>query len=351
MSKSERLDAVMRRQVIQNGSKDNGRLTNNQTLKPYNRQIAKFCEWAKEMGIKRMHDIEKMGYTPATLIQKYADELIKQNLKATSIHTYLAPVCKGLGVGMEQISKPSRLSKDIVKNTKLHQNAAGAAQAADPRNARIVRFAEIVTVRPQAMVRLTMANLRVDENGDHIIAVRDKGGKDSIQLILPHEVEFVRNTLSTDAEGNPLAPGERPFSQKDLKQIAFSKYRIERAQQLEEYFEKRFNGWKNMPSRFPHQRHAREKAKRAAMAEKAMWIERIMEKYCAAHPHASPQQIEKYRTQLSRESRIYIREGNKERALELGRPTDYDRVAVRIASVYALSHWEDESTIRNYLTK
>ena len=199
MSKREQLDAVMRRQVIQNSSKANGKLTNNQTIKPYNRQIAKFCEWAKRLGIRRMHDIEKMGYTPTTLIQKYADELKEQNLKATSIHTYLAPVCKGLGAGMEQISKPSRLSKDIVKNTKLRQNAAGAAQAADPRNARIVRFVEIVTVRPQAMVRLTADNLRVDENGNHIIAVRDKGGKESIQLILPHEVEFVRNTLSTNA--------------------------------------------------------------------------------------------------------------------------------------------------------
>lgn len=29
----------------------------------------------------------------------------------------------------------------------------------------------------------------------------------------------------------------------------------------------------------------------------------------------------------------------------------HDEVAVRIASVYALSHWEDETTIRNYLTK
>lgn len=298
-----------------------------------------------------MHDIEKMGYTPTTLIQKYADYLQEKDLKATSIHTYLAPVCKGLEVGMDQIRKPSRLSRDIVKNTKLHQNAPGAAQAADPRNARIVRFAEIVTVRPQAMVRLTAANLRVDENGDHIIAVRDKGGKESIQLILPHEVEFVRNTLSTDAEGNPLAPGERPFSKSELKQIAFSKYRIIRAQQLQAYFEMRFDGWKNMPSRWPHERHAREKAKRVAIAEKAMWINKIMGKYCEAHPNASKQQIEKYHTQLSRESRIYIREGNKERALELGRPTDYDRVAVRIASVYALSHWEDESTIRNYLTK
>ena len=40
-----------------------------------------------------------------------------------------------------------------------------------------------------------------------------------------------------------------------------------------------------------------------------------------------------------------------ERAEALGRPVSYDRVACRIVSVYALSHWEDESTIRNYLTK
>ena len=106
-----------------------------------------------------------------------------------------------------------------------------------------------------------------------------------------------------------------------------------------------------MPSRWPHERHARERARREAQTEKQLWVDKIVEKYRSAHPHASAQQIEKYRAQLSRESRIYIREGNKERALELGRPTDYDRVAVRIASVYALSHWEDESTIRNYLTK
>ena len=99
-----------------------------------------------------------------------------------------------------------------------------------------------------------------------------------------------------------------------------------------------------MPSRFPHQRHAREKARREAQAEKQLWIEKIVEKYRAAHPHAS-------RAQLSRESRIYIRGGNYERAVALGRPTDYDRVAVRIASVYALSHWEDESTIRNHIVK
>jgi hypothetical protein len=61
--------------------------------------------------------------------------------------------------------------------------------------------------------------------------------------------------------------------------------------------------------------------------------------------------VEKYRKQLENPAPISIRGGNRERAIALGRPTEYDRVAVRIASVYALSHWVDESTIRNYLTK
>lgn len=58
-----------------------------------------------------------------------------------------------------------------------------------------------------------------------------------------------------------------------------------------------------------------------------------------------------YRARLGKPSRIFIRGGNLERAEALGRPVSYDRVACRIVSVYALSHWEDESTIRNYLTK
>lgn len=127
MSRSHRLDILMRENVMKNETKVNGRLSNEQTIKPYRRNIDKFCDWAeKEHGIRRERDVVKKGYSYTSLIQKYADHLVAQGLKPTSIHTYLASVCKGLGVGMEQISKPSRLSKDIVKNTKCHQNAAGA---------------------------------------------------------------------------------------------------------------------------------------------------------------------------------------------------------------------------------
>ncbi len=61
--------------------------------------------------------------------------------------------------------------------------------------------------------------------------------------------------------------------------------------------------------------------------------------------------VARYRRKLENPSPISIRAANRERAEQLERPTEYDRVVVRIASVYALSHWVDETTIRNYLTK
>lgn len=351
MAKSEKMIAVMNRNAAENPEKSEGKLTNNKTIGPYRHHIGAFADWAATLGIKRMADIGRNGYTEQTLIQKYADHLISKGYKATSIHTYLAPVCKGLGVGMSEISKPQRLSENIVKNTKIKQNKTGEKQLDDPKYARILRLAEIVTVRPQAMVRLTVNNLKIDENGDHIIAVRDKGGKESIQLLLSHEATIVRDILSTNADGNPLKPGERPFSAKDLGQIAYSGFRIKRAQQIEAYFDRQFNAWKDMPKATPEQRKHRDEAREKAEALKKEWIDKIVEKYRQGHPKETAADVAKYRRKLENPSTISIRAGNRERAIALGRPTEYDRVAVRIASVYALSHWEDETTIRNYLTK
>ena len=351
MSKSEKIEVVLKREVVKAPDKEAGALTNAETLKPYKRSIEKFCAWAKEKGLYRIHQIQKNGRTTRDLVQEYSDELVSRGLKATTVHTYLAPICKGFGIGMSEIRKPARLSEDIVKNTKEHQNKAGAKQEAAPENQRIVQFAQCVGIRPIAMTKLTIDNLIQDSNGDYIIDIRDKGGKHSIQLIRPEEVDYVRNILTHDANGNLLAPGEKPFCRADLKQIAYSKYRILRAQRLLDEYEAQFNSWRMMPSKTAAQRIKRSEARKAAEREKALWVDKIVEKYADAHPKASSANIAAYRTELERPSRIVLRRGNKERAKLLHRPLDYDRVAVRIVSVYALSHWHDESTLRNYLTK
>ncbi len=352
MSKSEKLEVVLKREVVKSVEKKDGILTNNETLKPYKRSIEKFCAWVKDVyGITRIHQVQGNGHTCHDLVQAYTDTLVGRGLKATSVHTYIAPLCKGFGIGMNEIRKPPRLSADIVKNTKIHQNSAGAKQEKAPENQRITRFAECVGIRPAAMAKLTVNNLVQDKNGDNIIDIRDKGGKHSIQLIRPEEVDYVRYTLTHDAEGKLLPPGKTPFSAKDLKQIAFSKYRIIRAQRLADEFERKLNGWQGMPKRTAEQRVARDNARAEAFRERKEWIDKIVEKYAAAHPRATAGNIAAYRAEIERPSKIVLRGGNKSRALELGRPLEYDRVVTRIVSVYALSHWHDESTLRNYLTK
>lgn len=351
MSKSEKLDAIMKREAVVNYSKMTNTLTNDVTLKAYRNHIDKFCDFAKELGISRYHHIEMKGYSNVSLVQKYCDKLVAQGLAPTSVHTYLAPVCKGLLVGMEQINKPGRHSADIKKNTKLRENRRSEAAAAVDKNSRIIKAAELTGLRKHALVRLTAANLIKDENGDTVVAIIDKGGKMSCQLILPHEEKALRKLLTTDKDGKALAPGEKPFSRKDLGEIAFSRYRIQRAQAIEQYFSNRFNAWKNMPRRTPAQIMRRMEAKKAAIKEKKMWIDKIVEKCRVAHPKADKEAVEKFRKDLENPAPICIRGGNRERAKELGRPLSYDRVSVKIASVYALSHWSDESTLRNYLTK
>ena len=69
MSRSERLNAVMKCAVARSDEKEVGKLTNDVTIKPYRRNIERFCNWAKEFGITRYHHINEFGYTPTTLIQ------------------------------------------------------------------------------------------------------------------------------------------------------------------------------------------------------------------------------------------------------------------------------------------
>lgn len=85
-------------------------------------------------------------------------------------------------------------------------------------------------------------------------------------------------------------------------------------------FEARFNSWRNMPRKTPAQRIVSEKAHDAAYREKAMWVDKIVEKYAAAHPNASAAHIAAYRAELERPSRIILRRGNKERAKLLNDP-------------------------------
>ena len=317
-------------------TKEAGKLTDYDTLGQYSANIEKFCTWLQNTyNVKREHQLERLctarELSRQDIVQQYADYMAGSGkYKATTIHTYLAPICKALGVSMKDIDKPLRRSKDIVKNTVRTTNERGKREENRERLQPLLELASIVPVRPQALVRLTTDCITKTPQGDPVVSVRDKGGKMSLQILLPGEEARVRELLSRDLDGRPVVPGERPFSKSDLGHIAWSQFRGKRSQELVRYFERVFS--RNPSARKP-------------------WIDRICELYKASHPSYSAQKIRQYRDNLERPGRYALRGGNLERAKRLGRPTSYDRVALRIASVYGLSHWVDETTVRNYLTQ
>ena len=67
------------------------------------------------------------------------------------------------------------------------------------------------------------------------------------------------------------------------------------------------------------------------------YIEKLVAKFAAAHAH-SPQAIRKFRERLEKPSRYVMRSNNREIASRIGRPESYDRVALKICSIYCLSH-------------
>ena len=105
---------------------------------------------------------------------------------------------------------------------------------------------------------------------------------------------------------------------------------------MERYFSQRFHAWEHMPCKTLQQQKLRDAAREAAQVEKQQWINKIVEKYRVAHPKASNAAIERYRAELENPAEICLRGGNRKNAEKLGRPTHYDRVAVKIVSVYAL---------------
>lgn len=317
-------------------------------LTQYKRNTTLFCNWAVETyGITRERHIAQNGFDRVTLAQRYCDHLIVKGLSTATIHTYMAAVCKGLGISMTEISKPSRATTAKKKGI---TSTGKPVTASTQREKDLLRLAEIVVIRKEAFSKLTIGNLILDENGDHLIVQRDKAGKMSLELVLPHEVDFVKRMLSTNALGNPLKAGQRPFTPKELEHINFSNCRYKRAQELENHFDQVFNAWKKMPSNKPAERKARQTAREAAEMQRELWKDKLTHKFADAHPGAHAA-IAKFRAELDNPSDYILRGINRQIAEQIGRPVSYDRVSLKIASVYALSHWSDDSTIRSYLCK
>ena len=284
-----------------------GKHTSDKSWKSYMDSSIKFGEWCKKQYHCR-HFSDCRGH-----IQDYADWLAKQGKSASTIHTYLAGVCRVYEVPLDKVQKPKRVTSQNTRSRGLKgvDNRNDAAREASPR---LHDFAAAVGIRRAEYARLRGDDLVYDESGYLCVRVkRGKGGKFQLQRILPGDEMFVRACFDGSEK--------RVFTTKELNnKIDLHHLRAVQAQRAYQYY---YNRLKSEP----------EYRERLEMEIKARW--RLYNK--------------KRWKQHEFEGTYRLRGANKDLARRLGKPTAYDRLAVLATSVFHLAHWRNDVTVNNYL--
>ena len=257
-----------------------------------------------------------------THIQDYADSLVDRNLSPSTIHTYIAAVCKAFEIPMSEINKPLRHTADFTRCRKrelpINRNDM------DLKNfnyKRVVDFQKHVGIRRNELKHVRGNDLINDENGDLCVVVRKgKGGKRQLQRIEEGYEEFIKSYFVNKKDDEYI------FTDLELNnKLNFHALRAQRAQ--DEYF-------------LTLKKHDEDINYRVELEKKVRnrWKENL-------NKNGQPKVL--------KESEIngyyYLRDKNKEFAKANGLPLKYDKLAVLWVSITVLAHWRNDVTIHSYL--
>ena len=324
-------------------------IENNQTVKTYKSSIQKFTDWIKkEYGIRSLDELKKHGglskevsamggvdkdgkrISVVTLaVQRYSDYLQTSDrrgkpLSPSTIHTYLAGVCKGLGVSMDAIDKPARSASSITKGRELTVLSRGMKEQEKERFQRIVAFARATGLRRHEIGRVRAHNLTTDVCGYPCVEVRGKGGKLQRQRILPGDLKTVQTVIGS------LKGDEKLFSRDEMRQsIDLHSIRRGHAQEAYKYYLGEIQSGKAPQLR-----------------------EELLRTWEAYHPKNArnyQSQLKTFRTAVFNDRPYFLRGENAERARKLDVPTKYDRLALMCVSVWHLAHWRADVTVKHYM--
>lgn len=267
----------------------------------------KYGEWCKRTYRCR-HFVDCRPH-----IQDYADWLVEQDKSPSTVHTYLAGVCRVFEVPLADIQKPKRVTSQNIRSRGL-KNVDSRQDTKRETSPQLYDFASVVGIRRAEYTRLRGDDLVYDESGYLCVRIRrGKGGKYQLQRILPGDEMFVRAHF--DGSTSLIFKKAELDNQIDLHHL-----RAVQAQRAYQYYVERLC---NEPE-YRAQLEAEIKV-RWRKYNKRRWKQREFG--------------DSYK----------LRGSNKELARRLGRPTEYDRLAVLATSVFHLSHWRCDVTVSNYL--
>lgn len=314
----------MTRNALSEKSRDPAHaISDRDTKKTYKTSIKRFCTWTKEQNYTR----EDVLSNPQPYLQQYADNLKARGLSAATIHTYIAPCCKGLNTPMQHISKPERAIGAITRS-RGGKNPRGRKDAEKPEYARLVAFQEAVGLRRAELEKLRGEDLQKRDGQLYIVARQGKGGKEQWQKILPKDAGTVAKTF----EG--IKKDEKVFSQEEMKnRIDLHGMRAAHARQTYDYY----------LTRIKQEPGYREQLR-----------EDLKDYFKAHHDPDGKLDLDAYNRfclDMEKNAGMYQMRGEaKKLAEEHDRPTTYDRVALMATSVFHLAHWRLDVTVSNYLS-
>lgn len=289
-----------------------------QTEKQYRNHAIKFANWCKEQYGCRM--LEKCS----AHVQDYADFLVAQGKSPSTIHTYLAGICRICGVPLADIQKPLRV---VAENTRSRGMKAvdSRTDSSCEASPRLYDFACIAGIRRAEYLHLTPEDLAEDDFGNPCILVRKgKGGKRQLQRILPEELPAIKAVF-----GNPATP-EHLFSKSEMSnKIDLHHLRALRAQQMYRYYLDKIEntpGYREqLITEIRHTWEHDDEARKENGYKAKRWSDmKVTEQYI-------------------------LRGNNRKLAKKHGLPGAYDRLALLAVSIFHLSHWRHDVTVANYL--
>lgn len=299
------------------------------TVSVYKHDIKAFAEYARENGVKSAEEFERSD--KRALIQAYADMLLERGKSPSTIHRYIAPVCKGAGISMSEIEKPKRTIDRITRSRSADANRQGNVEQVEDRFMRLVEFQKAVGIRRAELARLTPSDIIQTRDGRvYVHVARGKGGKEQFQAVLPDNIDIVLKTRDT-------ATGERLFSKDEMNnKIDLHALRADNAKAAYKYYTTKLQESPGLRNQYAHmlQRYFYDMNKRLRESSQKQYNARFAT----------------FKRDMYQSGGIYkIRGASVDIAREKGLPLEYDRMALMMTSVFHLSHWRNDVTVINYI--
>lgn len=180
-------------------------------------------------------------------------------------------------------------------------------------------------IRASELAQLEGRDLVTDESGYLCVFVKDgKGGKDSLQRILPEEEVFISKYFNVSEKEKVFQPIELSNT------IDYHHIRAENAKRCYGYYLNKINTEEGYAEKLADEIRLRWKL------------------YCTQKLHDGTIIPKPFDEKLIRGT-YKIKGKNKELAVKYGLPTEYNNLALAAVSIFHLAHWRNNVTVQSYL--